>query len=190
MTWTGADGQVTGTYEEWYWYWVYSYFTWMVPAEPDLPDNTAVAEILAGIGATSAPLTVTLLWNAPVDLDLHFSCDDGSEISYEHLTQEACGGSLDKDMVADGYNAVRGDGSLGQVENISVGNAVAGAEYYGRVHYYSGEGNAEFQAIFSGVDAEGHLHVYGQEHVADFAVSQAWHDFHFTYADPDAEGGK
>lgn len=72
-------------------------------------------------------------------------------------------------MQAGDYNQERGDGSLGQVENISVGNAVDGGEYHGRVHYYSGSGNAEFQAIFSGVDAEGHLHVYGQEHVADFS---------------------
>jgi len=42
--------------------WIVTYFTWLVPAEPELPDNTAIAAVLEAIGAASAELTVTLLW--------------------------------------------------------------------------------------------------------------------------------
>lgn len=57
-----------------------------------------MAGILDGIGATGAQLTVTLLWDAEVDLDLHFSCDDGTEIFYGNLVADECLGTLDADM--------------------------------------------------------------------------------------------
>jgi hypothetical protein len=107
--------------------WGAQYFLWLAPPEPALPDTSEVAGILQGIGASSAPLTVTLLWNAQVDLDLYFACDDGSDISYQNTNNEACGGTLDADAVASGYNVERyAGGSLGQVENISVQNAAEG----------------------------------------------------------------
>jgi len=120
---------------------------------------------------------------------LYFQCDDGSDISYQNTANEACGGSLDKDMQAGDIDFVRGSAGSGQVENISVGSAVNGHTYSGRVRYYGGSGNAEFQVIFSGVDDSGHLHVYGQEHVATFDTAGVDHPYSFTYTDPDA-GGK
>ena len=63
--------------------WLESFFVWTVePEEPPAPDTSAIAAILQQIGVTSAPLTVTLLYNAPVDLDLHFYCASGEEIFY------------------------------------------------------------------------------------------------------------
>lgn len=162
--------------------WSETYFTWLSPPEPALPDSSAVAAILNAIGASGAPLTVTLLWNAQVDLDLYFACDDGSDISYQNANNAECGGTLDHDAVASGYNVERyAGGSLGQVENISVQNAVEGHEYSGKVQYYSGGSNAEFQVIFSGTDAEGVLHVYGQAYVAEFVGAGTDHPYSFVY---------
>jgi len=92
-------------------------------------------------------------------------------------------------MQASDIDFSRGSAGQGQVENISVGSAADGHTYNGQVRYYGGEGNAAFQVIFSGVDDSGHLHVYGQEAVNDFAVTGATHAYSFTYNDPDA-GGK
>jgi len=161
--------------------WVESYLVWLVPQVPEAPDSAAVEGILAGIGAAGAPLTVTLLWNADCDLDLYFHCDDGSVISYQNTNNEACGGTLDSDMTATHYNQARGDGSLGQVENISVGAPVEDHVYAGKVRYYSGSVNGEFQVIFSGTDGDGVLHVYGQEHVAEFSGEGTDHPYSFTY---------
>lgn len=174
--------------------WLESFFVWLVPVEPPPPSTDGVAGILSGIGAASAPLTVTLLWNAPVDLDLYLYCPDGSEVGYNSgvgVLNPACDAKLDHDMVADGYNVARGDGSLGQVENISVGleadeetgqarTAPAdGTTFVGDVHYYGGSGPADFQVVFSGTDAEGTLHVFGQEFVEGF--SNGYHEFSVTY---------
>lgn len=62
----------------------YYYFPWMDPSTqgPAPPDASGIAAILAAIGADPAPLTITLIWNDNVDLDLHFYCDDGTEIFY------------------------------------------------------------------------------------------------------------
>jgi len=75
-------------------------------------------------------------------------------------------------MYASDYQHVRGDGSIGQIENISLGVAVEGHTYAGYVQYYAPTDgpNAPFQVIFSGTDSNGVLHVYGQEYVADFAT--------------------
>lgn len=148
-----------------------------------MPDSSGVAAILEGIGATGSALTVTLLWDAPADLDLHFSCDDGSQIFYGAPSVESCQGTLDADMQASNYGNIRGDGVQGQIENISLGVAVDGHAYSGKVVYYSGSANAEFQVIFSGTDGEGHLHVYGQEHVAEFTGGE--HAYSFVYSSPD-----
>lgn len=120
---------------------------------------------------------------------MYFQCDDGSDISYQNTNNEACGGTLDKDMQAGDIDFSRGDAGSGQVENISVGTAADGHTYNGQVKYYSGSGNAEFQVIFSGMDESGHLHVYGQEHVETFDTAGSIHPYSFTYSDPDA-GGK
>lgn len=163
--------------------WAGSYFLWLSPPEPELPDTSAVASILTGINASPAPLTVTLLWNAVVDLDLYFACDDGSDISYQNPSNTNCGGTLDHDAVANGYNIERyAGGSLGQVENISVQNAAEGHQYNGKINYYSGSDNAEFQVIFSGTDAGGALHVYGQEYVAEFVGEGSNHAYSFVYS--------
>lgn len=129
-------------------------------------------------------MTLTLLWNAPVDLDLYFYCQDGSSVNYQNMNGNAnpnCGGTLDADMRETNYGNIRGDGVQGMVENISVGMPQDGFAYNGKVQYYAGSGNAEFQVIFSGTDPEGVLHVYGQEYVAEFATVSTNHEFSFTY---------
>ena len=70
--------------------WLESFFVWTVQTEPPPPDTSAIEAILTQIGVTSAPLTVTLLYNAPVDLDLHFYCASGEEIYYGAQSVEAC----------------------------------------------------------------------------------------------------
>ena len=88
------------------------------------------------------------------------------------------------DQQADLYNNVRGDGSLGQVENISLGNVVDGQTFTGYIHYWGGSGNAPFQVVFSGVDADGNRHVFGQEFVDPFDVVDGRHNYSFTYSQP------
>jgi len=98
------------------------YFTWVnwYSAEPETPDTDAVAGILNAIGANGAALTSTLLYRAAVDLDLYFSCPDGTLVGYG--APNNCGG-VDIDMGAGSVDHVRGDGSIGQIENISLGEA-------------------------------------------------------------------
>jgi hypothetical protein len=84
-------------------------------------------------------------------------------------------------MTAGDYGNVRGDGVQGQVENISVGQPVDQHSYNGKVQYYGGGVNAEFQVIFSGTDGDGVLHVYGQAHVAEFSGPGTEHEYSFTY---------
>ena len=104
------DGLVEGYYEELsaeVKAWLESFFVWLVPAEPEAPSSDGVAGILEGIGAASAPLTVTLLWNAPVDLDLYLYCPDGSAVGWQSgvgVYNPACDGKLDHDMQAGSYN--------------------------------------------------------------------------------------
>lgn len=161
--------------------WIESYLTWLVPVEPAAPAADAMIDILAAIGAPAADLTVTLLYNAPVDLDLHFSCDDGSQIYYGNTNNDACLGTLDMDQQADLYDNVRGDGSLGQIENISVGAGLDGHTYAGKVVYYSGSGNAPFQLVFSGVDGDGVRHVFGQQYVETFDSAGSEHPYSYSY---------
>ena len=82
--------------------WIESYYVWLVePEEPAAPQVDAVAAILTAIGAPESPLTLTLLWDAPVDLDLYFYCQDGSVVNYQNANgnaNPACGGTLDADM--------------------------------------------------------------------------------------------
>lgn len=60
------------------------WFTWVswYVVEPPAPTPDAALGILTAIGATNKLMTVTLLWDAPVDLDLYFSCADGSIVNY------------------------------------------------------------------------------------------------------------
>ena len=88
------------------------------------------------------------------------------------------------DMQADKFNDVRGDGSLGQIENISLGLVNDGDVFQGKVKYYSGSGNTPFQVVYSGVDADGNLHVFGQEFVEVFDTPGQIHEYSFTYSQP------
>ena len=88
------------------------------------------------------------------------------------------------DMQADKFNDVRGDGSLGQIENISLGLVNDGDVFQGKVKYYSGSGNTPFQVVYSGVDADGNLHVFGQEFVETFDTPGQIHEYSFTYTAP------
>jgi len=146
------------------------YFTWInwyPVAEPETPSADGVAAILSSIGVTpGAALTVTLLWEAAVDLDLYFSCADGSLIYYANMgsPNAACGGTLDYDMQANATPIDIGDGVMRRVENISLGWGEEGHTYNGYIHYYSGSGNAGFQVIFSAT-VNGELVVYGSQTV-------------------------
>lgn len=83
-------------------------------------------------------------------------------------------------MQASNQGNVRGDGTTGQIENISLGQGSEGHTYTGYVNYYSGSGNAPFQLIFSGTDpATGTLHVYEQQYVDPF--ESGTHNYEFTY---------
>jgi len=92
--------------------WYYSYFTWMEPsAAPAELSAEQVQSVLTAIGAAPMPLTITLLWDAPVDLDLMFNCDDGSVINYQATEATgSCQGKLDADQQAAQYGNDRGDG--------------------------------------------------------------------------------
>ena len=55
-----------------------------------------IGAILGSIGAGDAALMVTLIWNAQSDIDLHFFCDDGTEIWYSSPGPAGnCQGRLD-----------------------------------------------------------------------------------------------
>lgn len=87
-------------------------------------------------------------------------------------------------MQASNYGNIRGDGVQGQIENISVGYGVHGHAYTGQVVYYSGEENAPFTVMFSGVDDSGVRHVYDSETIDTFGPGGN-HPFEFVYNDPD-----
>jgi len=136
--------------------------------EPEVPSNDAISGILTGIGVTGAPLTVTLLWSAEIDLDLYMYCPDTlTGIGYDHgvnVMNPDCQGNLDWDHREDAFGFTRGDGSIGQIENISIGTVSEGTVFTGAVNYYGySDVPVDYQVIFSGTDAEGNLHVYGQE---------------------------
>lgn len=153
-------------------------------------------------------MTITLLWNAAVDLDLMFNCvnEDNSLTLIYYSTLEAtgeCQGKLDHDMRETQYPNTLGNGDQGMIENISVGVGRDGVSYEGHVNYFKdgnavapaeGEAagpttNAPFNVIFSGVDDAGVLHLFDQHTVTTFDVVGANSNYSFTYNDPDA-GGK
>lgn len=94
-----------------------TYYTWVdwypEPEGPPAPSVDAAAEILTGLGIAFKPMMVTLMWDAPVDLDLHYSCGDGTPIYYGNSNNQNCGGTLDADMQASNYGNIRGDGVQG-----------------------------------------------------------------------------
>ena len=59
---------------------------------------------------------------------------------------------------------MRGDGSTGQLENISLGVGQNGFEYTGKVEVYTYEDEIEvecpYQLIFSGHDDNGVMHIF------------------------------
>ena len=87
-----------------------------------------------------------MLYSAESDLDLYFSCANGDEVGYG--AANSCG-NIDLDNQAYHYEDVRGDGSIGQTESISLGEAVNGYTYWGYVHYYDGSVDTPFRIIIS-----------------------------------------
>lgn len=87
-------------------------------------------------------------------------------------------------MVASNYGQDRGDGQPGQVENISIGIPVEGHSYNGKVKFFSTNGPdpVSFLLMFSGVDSEGVLHVYGSEAVAEFGPSGSEHPYSLLFS--------
>lgn len=78
--------------------WYDAKFPWTVSSLAQ-PSADTVTSILQAIGAynPSVELTVTLLYRANVDLDLHFYCDNGAHIYYGAPSVADCGASLDYD---------------------------------------------------------------------------------------------
>jgi len=62
------------------------------------------------------------------------NCGDNGDAFYQNY----CDASLDHDMGSSEYNTVRGDGSIGQYEIISVRRPQVGVEEAGFVNYYYG----------------------------------------------------
>lgn len=126
-------------------------------------------------------MTVTLLYRANVDLDMHFYCDNGAHIYYGATSVADCQASLDYDAQASAVDNTYGDpvAYTGQVENISLGAAVPGHTYNGYINYYSGSEDTPFQVVFSGFDSNGDFHVYGQVVVESFTSGN--HEFTFQY---------
>ncbi len=76
-----------------------------------LSDGTEMSARLAGAGAKSGDVRVSLMWNNLNDLDLHVVAPSGEEIFYGHK-RSRCRGELDVDMNAGGRT------SMTPVENI------------------------------------------------------------------------
>ena len=77
-----------------------------------LSDGTEMSTRLAGAGAKTGDVRVSLMWNNLNDLDLHVIPPSREEIFYGHR-RSRCGGELDVDM-----NARGGRTSMTPVENI------------------------------------------------------------------------
>lgn len=84
------------------------------------------------------------------------------------------------------------------IENISVGIGRDGEFYEGHVNYFkdgaAAEGqpttNAPFVVVFSGVDADGVLHLFDQVQVETFDTVGSNSHYSFTYNEPAVAGGK
>jgi len=59
--------------------------------------------------------------------------------------------------MADQYNSERGDGSFGQIENISIDTPTDGATYSGKIINYSYGSPVPYLIVISGVDHNNEL---------------------------------
>ena len=84
-------------------------------------------------------MTLTLLWNAQVDLDLTFLCDDGVLISDDE-TSNTCGGTKQVSSTGSTNDLKVERGSfLGKIETISLTSLTEGSTYSGQVILQSTE---------------------------------------------------
>jgi hypothetical protein len=178
-SWNGDGTHHTNYFNEEMTEWFLAHFVWYVYEPVALDDSMIMAILSPYIDFENPPdLTLTVLWHADVDLDLYLSCGDGTEIGYGG--SPSCSGRVDKDMMAADMTYVRGDGSEGQIENISLDVAVPGTTYVGRIHYFSGQegANARFSAIISGVTSAGELTVYYQHDHEEYIMTYDGTDYH------------
>lgn len=115
---------------------------------------------------------------------MHFWCDNGAHIFYgaRSIDDGVCVATLDADNQAASVDVIYADPDgntvyQGQVENISIGTAVDGHTYDGKINYYDGSEDTPFQVIFSGFDGAGGFHVFDQVAVESFTSG----DYPFTY---------
>lgn len=57
-----------------------TFFFWTYSTDPPAPESSELSDILIGINALGVPYTITLLWEGPVDFDLGFNCQAGSDM--------------------------------------------------------------------------------------------------------------
>ena len=153
-------------------------------------DAERLEAITSWAGSAPDKLTVTLLWDAEEDLDLAFVCQDGVKINWDNSKGEnGCAAVYDVEEGIAEYGSERGDGSVGQLENIKVSTPTNNIAYQIMVTHYTRQAPVDFMLFFSGLDVSGELVIfesyYGTLDPGDFAPEETPEYVHtFTYLDP------
>ena len=99
--------------------------------------------------------------------------------------ENACGARLDVEQTEEDFNTKRGDGSWGQIENISVLSPTDDTTYVGTVTHSSEGDPAQFMLVFSGLDSNGDSVIY-DHHIGLIDPEEgSTFEFEFTYEAPE-----